>query len=114
HNIHAMPDVNREFNFGQHLAGQKDTKTFTAAEVLIPFKCDAHNWMIAYVGVVANPYFAVTAAGGKVELQNVPAGTSTLEAVHEKLGKQTQSVTLGEKDSKDITFTFKPDANSTH
>ena len=107
HNIHALPETNREFNFGQHLAGQKDTKTFTAAEVLIPFKCDAHNWMNAYVGVVTHPYFAVSAGEGKFELKDVPAGTYTIEAVHEKLGRQTESVTLGEKDSKDLTFTFK-------
>src|SRR4029079_11783061 len=107
HNIHSLPEVNREFNFGQHLAGERTTKTFTAAEVLIPFKCDAHNWMNAYVGVVTHPYFAVSAGEGKFELKDVPAGTYTIEAVHEKLGRQTESVTLGEKDSKDITFTFK-------
>jgi plastocyanin len=107
HNVHALPEVNQEFNFGLSMAGLKQTKTFTAPEVLIPVKCDAHNWMVAYVGVVSNPYFAVTAGGGKFELKNVPAGTYTIEAVHEKLGKQTQSVTLGEKDSKEITFTFK-------
>ena len=37
----------------------------------------------------------------------VPPGTYTIEAWHEKLGRQTQTVTLGEKDAKDLTFTFK-------
>jgi hypothetical protein len=31
-----------------------------------------------------------------------------IEAWHEKLGRQTQTVTLTEKDAKEITFTFKP------
>ena len=75
---------------------------------MVPFKCDVHNWMHAYVGVVDHPYFAVTHGGGKFELKDVPAGTYTVEAWHEKLGTQTQSVTLGEKESKEITFTFKP------
>ena len=110
HNVHGRPDANREFNFGQAVAGMKNDVTFTVPEVLIPFKCDVHSWMYAYVGVVDNPYFAVTGNGGKFELKTIPPGTYTVEAVHEKLGRQSQQVTLGEKDSKEITFTFKAPA----
>jgi plastocyanin len=107
HNVHGMPETNREFNQGQPVQGMKNTVTFTAPEVMIPFKCDVHSWMNAYVGVVSHPYFAVTGSGGKFELKTVPPGTYTIEAWHEKLGRQTQNVTLGDKESKDITFTFK-------
>jgi hypothetical protein len=110
HNVHGMPETNREFNFGQVVAGLKNTVAFTAPEVMIPFKCDVHAWMNAYIGVVNHPYFAVTGNGGKFEMKTVPPGTYTIEAWHEKLGRQTQSVTLGEKDTKDITFTFKAGA----
>jgi galactose mutarotase-like enzyme len=75
---------------------------------MVHFKCDVHSWMSAYVGVMAHPYFAVSAGGGKFELKNLPAGTYTIEAWHEKLGTQTQQVTLGEKETKDVSFTFKP------
>jgi hypothetical protein len=111
HNVHGMPQTNQEFNFGQPVAGVSNTVTFTTPEVLIPFKCDVHSWMNAYIGVVDHPYFAVTANGGKFELRTIPPGTYTIEAVHEKLGRQTQQVTLGEKDSKEITFTFKAPAS---
>jgi hypothetical protein len=57
-----------------------------------------------------HPYFAVTRDGGKFELANLPAGTYTVEAWHEKLGTQTQRVTIGEKESKEITFSFKAPA----
>lgn len=107
HNVHGMPETNREFNQGQPLQGMKNTVSFTAPEVMIPFKCDVHSWMNAYVGVVSHPYFAVTGSGGKFELKTVPPGTYTIEAWHEKLGRQTQTVTLGDKEDKDITFTFK-------
>jgi plastocyanin len=110
HNVHGMPETNREFNQGQPVAGMKNTVTFTTPEVLIPFKCDVHSWMHAYIGVVDHPYFAVSGTGGKFALRTIPPGTYTIEAVHEKLGHQTQSVTLGEKDAKEITFTFKPAA----
>lgn len=107
HNVHGMPETNREFNQGQPIVGMKNTVAFTAPEVMIPFKCDVHSWMIAYVGVVSHPYFAVTDKAGAFELKTIPPGTYTIEAWHEKLGRQTQTVTLGEKDSKDVTFTFK-------
>jgi len=110
HNVHGMPETNREFNVGQPVPGMKNTVTFTTPEVLIPFKCDVHSWMHAYIGVVSHPYFAVSGGGGKFELKNIPPGTYTIEAVHEKLGRQSQSVTLGDKDAKTMTFTFKPAA----
>ncbi len=54
-----------------------------------------------------HPYFAVTGADGSFSLKGLPPGTYTIEAWHETLGTQTQSVTIGEKESKDITFSFK-------
>jgi carboxypeptidase family protein len=68
--------------------------------------------MNAYVGVLDHPYFATSDKDGKFELKSLPPGTYTIEAWHEKLGRQQQSVTLGEKDSKDITFTFKVPAGT--
>lgn len=114
HNVHALAEKNQEFNYGQAMAGMKTTKTFTAPEVMIAFKCDVHGWMSAYAGVLDHPYFAVTKDGGAFELKNLPAGTYTIEAWHEKLGTETQSVTLGEKASKHITFTFKSPAAGTN
>jgi len=114
HNIHAIPKANSEFNNGQPIQGMKMNHTFTQKEVMVPFKCDVHGWMNAYVGVLDNPYFAVTDKDGKFELKDVPAGTYTIEAWHEKGGTQTVSVTLGEKDSKDANFTFKAPAVTTN
>jgi hypothetical protein len=107
HNIHAMPKLNQEFNNGQPIQGMKMTHTFTAKEVMVPFKCDVHGWMNAYVGVLDHPYFSVTDASGKFELKGLPPGTYTIEAWHERLGTTTQSVTIAAKESKDVTFTFK-------
>jgi plastocyanin len=110
HNVHALAEVNQEFNFSQSMQGMKNTRTFTAREVMVRFKCDVHGWMSAYAGVMDHPYFAVTKDGGRFELKNLPAGTYTVEAWHEKLGTEMQSVTLGEKESKSITFAFRGEA----
>src|SRR3954462_1435489 len=110
HNIHAMPKANSEFNNGQPIQGMKMTHTFDKKEVMVPFKCDVHGWMNAYVGVLDHPYYAVTDKDGKFDLRTLPPGTYTIEAWHEKLGTQTQKVTIGEKETKDITVAFKAPA----
>ena len=107
HNVHAVPKTNQEFNMGQPLPGIKHTHQFSTREVMVPFKCDVHPWMQAWVGVLDHPYFAVTGADGSFSLQGLPPGTYTIEAWHESLGTQTQSVTIGEKESKDVQFSFK-------
>jgi hypothetical protein len=107
HNIHAMPKSNQEFNNGQPIQGMKMTHKFTAKEVMVPFKCDVHGWMNAYAAVMDHPYYDVTEPDGKFELRDVPPGTYTVEAWHEKLGPMTQSVTLGNDEKKEITFAFK-------
>jgi plastocyanin len=106
HTVHALGNTNPEFNFSQPIQTQKDTKYFSQPEIMVRFKCDIHAWMSAYAGVLEHPYFAVTKAGGSFELKNVPAGTYTIEAWHEKLGTETQRVTLADNDKKSVTFTF--------
>jgi plastocyanin len=114
HNIHAVPMNNGEFNKPQQFKGFRNTHIFNTAEVMVPFKCDVHGWMNAYVGVLPHPFFAVTDSNGGFSLKGLPPGTYTIEAWHEKLGTSTQTVTLGEKDSKEISFTFKAPAASTN
>jgi hypothetical protein len=107
HNIHAVPDANREFNMGQPIQGMRQQHVFSAKEVMVPFKCDVHNWMRAYVGVLDNPFYTVSKNDGSFELKGLPPGTYTIEAVHEMLGKQSQTITVGPKEAKtDVAFTF--------
>jgi plastocyanin len=107
HNIHALPKENKEFNVAEPVQGMTQEHVFTTKEVMVPFKCEVHGWMNAYAGVLDHPYYAVTDKDGKFELKTLPPGTYTIEAWHEKLGTQEQKVTLGQKETKDVNFTFK-------
>ena len=110
HNVHAIPKNNEEFNFGQQ--DQKApvvTKTFTKPEIGVSFRCDVHGWMRSYANVVTHPFFAVTKEDGSFEIKGLAPGTYTIEAWHERLGTQTQQVTISESAPAVMAaFTFKP------
>ena len=106
HNVRSDPEINQPFNQGQPVQGMTYTHTFTTREVMVPIKCDVHGWMRAYVGALEHPYFAVTGGDGSYELPDLPPGTYTIAAWHERLGAKEQQVTLGAKDTMDVDFTF--------
>jgi plastocyanin len=107
HNVHAMPEQNREFNKAHQMAGIRHAHVFSTREVMVPFKCDVHRWMNAYVGVLDHPFFAVSGADGAFRIDGLPPGTYTIEAWHEALGTQTRTVTIGAQQTSDLDFTFK-------
>ena len=90
HNIHALPEGQQGIQHRPADPGHEDdARRSTTKEVMVPFKCDVHGWMNAYVGVLDHPYFAVTDKDGKFSLKGLPPGTYTIEAWHEKAGTQT-------------------------
>lgn len=107
HNIRATATVNEPFNQGQPVQGMRYSHTYSTAEVMVPFKCDVHAWMNAWVGVVNHPYFTVTGPDGAFSLPNLPAGTYTVEAWHEAAGTQTGSVAVSAKGTATLDLTFK-------
>lgn len=107
HNIHALAKINPEFNEGQPVQGMVSTKKFARPEVMIRIKCDVHAWMNSHLGVLAHPYFGTSNNQGSFNIGNVPPGTYTLEAWHEKFGAQTQQITIGPGEAKQVSFTFK-------
>ena len=49
----------------------------------------------------------VTKENGSFELPNLPPGTYTIKAWHEKLGTTTQTITIGANETKELSFVFK-------
>ena len=105
HNVHAAAKENKAFNLGMPAPGTRYTRTFDKPEI-VPFKCDVHPWMRAWVAVVSHPFFAVTGPDGLYEIKGLPAGTYTVEAWHEKLPAQTFTFTVtdGEAKAHDVSF----------
>lgn len=106
HNIKAVPTKNRPFNISQPTAGMKTTRTFGTEEVMVPLECNVHSWMSAHVGVLSHPFFATSGTDGAFSIGKLPPGTYTIEAWHEKLGTQTQTITVGVGEMKTADFTF--------
>ena len=99
HNVHLVPENNREVNKAMPAFRKQMTlppKLFTRPEVMIRIKCDAHPWMAAYAGVLPHPFYAVTAADGSYEIEDLPPGEYAVEAWHEFLDNQTREVEVGD------------------
>lgn len=106
HNIHPMPHDNREWNHSQGPGDPPMHRKFTKAEVMIPVKCNIHDWMHAFIGVVDHPYFAVTGDDGTFKLPNLPPGTYTVTAWHENMEPVETSVTIAASGKAEANLTF--------
>jgi hypothetical protein len=62
--------------------------------------------MVAFVGVVNHPHFAVTPADGAFVLRDVPQGTYELRAWHEKLGTTSSKVVVDPAREATVELTY--------
>jgi plastocyanin len=108
HNVHGYAGAKTLFNRAQPPASQPINSKLDDGTVM-KLKCDVHPWMTGYVVVSNNGLFAVTRADGKFTIQNVPAGTYTLEAWHEKFGLKTINVTVNPKETSKADVTYAAD-----
>ena len=86
HNIHTYINGKTAFNIGLPEKGSSVTKPLLR-DGLMEVTCDSHPWMHGFVQILDHPYGAVTNAKGEFAIKDIPAGTYTVEAWHEALGK---------------------------
>ena len=109
HNIHIVPpgsDDSSGFDISQAPMAGTEQHIFRNAGLMIPVRCNNHPWMEAFLNVVKSPFFAVSNADGAYEIQGLPPGTYTLVAVHEKLGTQSQQITIQSHQASTSNFAF--------
>ncbi len=108
HNVNIRSRNNDALNPIQAPGGQPVEWRPSKKELAVPFECNLHTWMHAWVHVVDHPWFAVSASDGSFVLEGVPPGEYVLEAWHEKYGKKTANVSLDPGQNPEVGFTFKP------
>jgi plastocyanin len=107
HNVHSLSMAGNDFNTSQPAQGMVFEFKLKSGEML-HIKCDIHTWMNSYIGIVDNPYFAVSGADGSFTIANVPAGKQTIRVWHEAMGLQTQMVNVEPGKTATVDFTFMP------
>jgi hypothetical protein len=96
HNTHPQnAETNATiYNIALPYKGFSVTKPLPATPQLIKVKCDAHEWMHAWIWEFDHPYFATTGDDGKFTIKDVPPGTYTLVAWQEAAGEKSMPVTV--------------------
>jgi plastocyanin len=106
HNVHGYKGPSTLFNQAEVPGLPPISKKLTDAGEVLKFKCDVHPWMTGYVAVSSNPFFAVTGDDGRFKIADLPPGSYTLEAWHERFGTKTAEVTVADDKPAEIAFQY--------
>jgi plastocyanin len=108
HNVFSMSDA-KQFDLGLYKGNPPEKRVTFDKTGRVDVFCSIHENMHCVVLVLQNPYFAATDENGDYKIPNVPPGTYTLKAWHERLPadeKQIVVPTSGEVRA-DFTLTIK-------
>jgi hypothetical protein len=97
HNTHGFLDKLTVFNVALPNQGQRIAKPLRRPG-LVRVECDAHGWMLGWIYVADNPYYAVSAKDGTFTIKDVPPGSYTLVAWQEYTGAVEVPVTVKAKE----------------
>jgi hypothetical protein len=97
HNTHGFLDKVTVFNVALPNQNQRIKKPLRKSG-LVRVECDAHGWMLGWILVAENPYYAVTGKDGSFTIKDVPPGSYTLVAWQEFTGPVEVAVTVKAKE----------------
>ncbi len=83
HHVFSLSKA-KKFDIPRYRGEPKETILFDLPGV-VSLGCNIHDWMSAYVVVLATPFFAKSAADGLVPLNGVPPGRYRLEVWHPRV-----------------------------
>lgn len=93
HNVFSVSGSNG-FDLGLIKKGESGVRRFDAAGVVRIF-CNVHHAMVAYVVVLATPFFARPEADGSFVLRDLPRGAGKLTVWHEQAEPLTINLPAG-------------------
>jgi plastocyanin len=94
HNVFSLSDPNG-FDLGLYGRGESASHFFRHPG-LVRVYCNIHPQMSAFILVVENGYYAQPGADGSYTIPDVPPGTYTLHAWHERASEVTREITVPE------------------
>jgi hypothetical protein len=110
HNTHPQVAATNAtlYNIALPYKGFSVIKPLPTTPELIRVKCDAHEWMRAWIWEFDHPYYATTDGNGHFKIADVPPGTYTIVAWHEVMGQKEASTTVGAGKPVTVDFSFAP------
>ncbi len=106
HNTHGFYGKLTAFNVALPNKDQRIKKPLKKSG-LVRVECDAHGWMLGWIYVADNPYYAVTAKDGTFTIKDVPPGQYTLVSWQEHSGEVELPVTVKPKEAVSVTIDLK-------
>jgi len=113
HNVHLKPKGTKEttgarLNRTQVPGSSPFVYAFDSERRAVPFECDLHPWMKAWVAILEHPYFCVTGPAGEFTIEGVPPGDYYVETWHETFGPQRERVQVPAAGEASLDFSFTP------
>jgi plastocyanin len=110
HQVYSLSKT-KPFEIPLYGAGAEQTLLFDRPGI-VALGCNIHDWMSAYIVVVATPHFQKTPADGLATLADLPPGHYRLDVWHPRLvGESRRDIVIaaGDAATQTISVTLKPD-----
>lgn len=109
HHVYSVSPAKR-FEIPLYIGDSKETIVFDRPGI-VTLGCNIHDWMVAYVVVLATPYYAKTGADGTAEVSGLPPGHYRLEVWHPRAGTVSRDLVVAESSdtTQVISVVLKPD-----
>jgi plastocyanin len=102
HNVFSLSKTKR-FDLGRYAAGHSESVRFDRPGIVRVF-CDIHSHMNAYILVFSHPFFAMSDADGRYQIDSVPPGTYNVIAWNEGTATEPRTVTVPEGAAAELDF----------
>jgi hypothetical protein len=103
HNTHGFFGKRTVFNVALPTQGQTVKKEVKGTG-LMRVECDAHGWMLSWVYVADNPYYALTGKDGAFAIKDVPPGKYTLVVWQAHTGAVERPIDVKAKEGASVTI----------